>query len=100
MTTLWEGRSVPLGLVLAEQRAQAEVALPPGSTLLLYTDGLVERRGTSLPGRLGELAQALAASADLDPQERLARVRADMLGPATGLDDVCLLGLTLAPPRS
>lgn len=95
VTTLWDGRSTPLGLVRGRQRPEAEALLPTGATVLLYTDGLVERRGTSLPGRLDELARSLAGSVGATPQERLALVRTDMLGPVhTGLDDVCLLGVT------
>lgn len=93
--TLWQGRSLPLGLAPEQLRGHAEVPFPAGSTLLLYTDGLVERRGESLPGRLDELAGVLAATAGDDPQRRVDTVREAMLGPVhTGLDDVCLLGLT------
>lgn len=96
VTTLWDGRSLPLGLRPGERRDQAEVPLPAGASLLLYTDGLVERRRESLPGRLDELAGALAGTVDLEPQQRLEAVRAAMLGSVhSGLDDVCLLALTL-----
>ena len=46
---LEEGRSWPLGIDVQAPRAQAGQALfPPGSMLLLYTDGLIERRGESI----------------------------------------------------
>ena len=48
--------------------------LPPGSTLLLYTDGLVERRDVPLADSLDELAEA-AGEADED-LERALRPRA------------------------
>lgn len=96
--TLWEGRSLPLGLAPDQPRGHAEVPFPAGSTLLLYTDGLVERRGESLPGRLDELGEVLSATAGVDPRRRLDTVREAMLGPVhSGLDDVCLLGLTTTP---
>jgi PAS domain S-box-containing protein len=94
--TLWDGRSLPLGLRPGTGREQAQVQVALGSTLLLYTDGLVERRDVGLPGRLEELARVLAGTGDLGPQQRLDAVRESMLGPVhTGLDDVCVLGLTV-----
>ena len=46
---LWDGRSVPLDSVARHgPRRQGTAQLARGSTLLLYTDGLVERRAQSL----------------------------------------------------
>src|ERR1700761_8414817 len=42
---LEQAQSVPLAVLDGLERPQATATLPPGSTLLLYTDGLVERRG-------------------------------------------------------
>ncbi len=57
----------PLGMLVAT-RAQHTVALVPGSTLVLYTDGLIERRGEPLDAGLQRLAAAVddspAATAD------------------------------------
>jgi anti-anti-sigma factor len=44
---LMEGRSPPLGVTKAAQ-AEATVTIEPGSTLVLYTDGLIERRHGSI----------------------------------------------------
>src|SRR5262249_61738536 len=55
------GRSAPLIGLEPGQREEDRVAFPPGSTLILYTDGLVERRGSSLDDRLESLAEAAAA---------------------------------------
>jgi sigma-B regulation protein RsbU (phosphoserine phosphatase) len=54
---LWEGRSLPIDsrLALEVRRDSAEVQLTPGSALLLYTDGLVERRGSSLDEGMSRL---------------------------------------------
>jgi hypothetical protein len=42
------GRGLPLGTGLAAKYRQATVELPAGTVILLYTDGLVERRGQSI----------------------------------------------------
>jgi GAF domain-containing protein/anti-sigma regulatory factor (Ser/Thr protein kinase) len=51
-----------LGVAPATPRHDHTAALGPGETLLLYTDGLVERRGLPLADRIAELARALAAT--------------------------------------
>jgi len=45
-------------------RTTAELVLEPGSTLLAYTDGLVERRGESLDEGLARLRKALGEGPD------------------------------------
>jgi GAF domain-containing protein/anti-sigma regulatory factor (Ser/Thr protein kinase) len=57
------GRSVPLGLPFDLARAQAYERLNPGSILILYTDGLVERRDESLDIGLERLAETAARAA-------------------------------------
>ena len=61
---LWEGRSLPLNANPGgPPRAEAECGLVPGATLLLYTDGLVERRDRSLDEGMQALIGAVASSA-------------------------------------
>ena len=52
-----------IGLGMAVQRADHTCTLPPGSTLLLYTDGLIERRERDLTEGLRALKEALSAAA-------------------------------------
>jgi integral membrane sensor domain MASE1 len=56
---LWGGRSAPVGITGVE-RIEADCLVPAGSTLIWYTDGLVEREAVPLPESLDRLA-ALAA---------------------------------------
>ena len=76
---------------------------PPGATLLLYTDGLVERRGVDLverTARLRRLAGETHDGADLDCwlQELLARHDdEDPAGAALPDDDTTVLAVRLDP---
>ncbi|NBM19744.1 SpoIIE family protein phosphatase [Streptomyces sp. GC420] len=77
---------------------QATRPLPPGSTLALYTDGLVERPGTDLDTQIDLLTHALGAAiehspADPDVLDRAAARLVGALIPDTAAhdDDVTLL---------
>lgn len=50
-------------------RPQAALSYAPGDTLVLYTDGLIERRGEDIDAGLHRLAEALADYARLDPDD-------------------------------
>ncbi|MDN5384904.1 MULTISPECIES: SpoIIE family protein phosphatase [Streptomyces] len=80
----------------AEQRPNAAHALPPGSTLLLYTDGLFEIPGGDLDTGLGRLRRHALALAH-EPLETLCdRLSARM--PPGSTDDIALLALRLPVP--
>lgn len=62
-TFLWDGRARPIGASKPSARVDGRATLAEGSTLVLYTDGLVERRGESLDvglERLREVAEGVA----------------------------------------
>ena len=85
-------RSVPLGVPAPGGRRSERCAIEPGSMLLLYTDGLVERRDASLSDGLDRLARA-AAGAGGEPELACDRVVAAMLGDEGPTDDVALLAV-------
>ena len=60
---LAEPASPPLGAGPGAASAESSFTLAPASTLVLYTDGLVETRDRSLDHGLGRLAAAAATSA-------------------------------------
>jgi hypothetical protein len=65
------------------------VAFPEGSTLAMYTDGLVEHRGTDVDDGIDRLAAELGAASV--PLEALPGVLAAALLPAAPDDDVAML---------
>ncbi|WP_424858157.1 PP2C family protein-serine/threonine phosphatase [Streptomyces sp. SAI-170] len=68
-----------------------EVALTPGSVLVLYTDGLIESPGIDIEEALAGLGRRLAGAGEL-PLDRLADVLVGHLAAAEErLDDVALL---------
>ncbi|OEJ30521.1 SpoIIE family protein phosphatase [Streptomyces subrutilus] len=79
---------VPLG-VGEVAFTPTEIEVPPGSLLVLYTDGLIEARGRDIDERLAELTRLLA-----DPQRQLDHVCDSLithLVPAAADDDIALL---------
>jgi len=85
-TLLAEARSVPLAVHRKDPRPQASVALPPGSTLMLYTDGLVERRDVSIDEGIARVGATVARGMNL-PVDAIADAVLAEMAPATGYDD-------------
>jgi PAS domain S-box-containing protein len=67
--------------------------LPPGATLVLFTDGLVESRSADIDEGMAHLLIAAAQAATSDPDELCDRLLADLTG-AHRADDIALLALT------
>lgn len=81
-----------LGIDPGTSRRERTAELAPGSTVLLFTDGLVERRGTSLDTGLEALRQALEVEGHLPLEELCDAVLARVL-PEEPDDDVAVLAL-------
>jgi PAS domain S-box-containing protein len=86
------GRSMPIGAADPAVFREASGVVPPGSTLLLYTDGLVERRGVPLEDSLEGLAEA-AGEAEDDLDKLCDRVLGAVLRQREPSDDVALLAV-------
>jgi GAF domain-containing protein/anti-sigma regulatory factor (Ser/Thr protein kinase) len=84
------GRSIPTGVVGDTQYEEATTTLDAGATLVLYTDGLVERRDKALDVGLAALAEAAAGAAGDDVAELRDRVLEHQL-PDGAEDDVAVL---------
>jgi serine phosphatase RsbU (regulator of sigma subunit)/anti-sigma regulatory factor (Ser/Thr protein kinase) len=82
--------SVPLGAVRYARYEDVEGRLEPGATMLLYTDGVVERPGEPLDVGLERLRQT-AASLDRRPGSMCDAILDSMLPEGADRDDVALL---------
>ncbi|MFG3035297.1 SpoIIE family protein phosphatase [Streptomyces sp. NPDC048330] len=81
---------LPLGLGLGDVPFEAtEVRLPEGSTLVMFTDGLLEDHGRDMDAGLGLLRSTLARR-ERSPEQTCADVLATLLS-ATPRDDIALL---------
>ena len=96
------GHGVPLGIMRSARFASARAPFATGSRLLLYTDGLVERRNEALDEGLGRLRDATARALGggeglLADRVYNGLVEEAILDSATLEDDVALLAIESLP---
>jgi PAS domain S-box-containing protein len=90
------GASVPLGVMPFPSYEERSAAMAPGSTLVLYTDGLVEVPGAHIDDGMSRLAEQVRQGPE-DP-EALCKYLLKRLIPKGGAsDDVALLTLRNVP---
>lgn len=88
--SLWERPAPPLG-VGAGDYSQEVLTLAPECLLVLYTDGLIERRGESLDLSIDRLSSEVASSPG-EPKDLVAHLLANLSShPST--DDVAILAV-------
>jgi two-component system, chemotaxis family, sensor kinase Cph1 len=85
-----------LGVEPTVTRTDAEVVLDPGSTVLLYTDGLVERRDQVFDDGIEQLQRALAGLRQRPVEELSDALLAAMLPAERAEDDVALVAVRLS----
>ncbi|WP_241691566.1 GAF domain-containing SpoIIE family protein phosphatase [Streptomyces sp. GZWMJZ-114] len=96
---LEDGRAPILGVDPGFKRETANIRLPAGSTLLLYTDGLIERPGEDIGRGLTRLRQHAAALA----REPLSVFRNELLARMSDVvqhDDIAIVALRIPPDRN
>ncbi|MEU4340946.1 SpoIIE family protein phosphatase [Nocardia sp. NPDC023852] len=91
------GRAVPLATFDTPRRPEATTALTPGSTLVLFTDGLVEQRGVDIDDGFAKIAAVLADTSGRLPRE-VADAVLSRLRPAAGYDDDVAMVVYRQPP--
>ncbi|HWE10726.1 MAG TPA: SpoIIE family protein phosphatase [Solirubrobacteraceae bacterium] len=89
----------PLGAIPYGSCTEVEVRVEPGEMIMLYTDGLVERRGVPLTDSIDLLCEIVGAA---NSAEEICRLAFDHLIPEGGpRDDVAVVALQAAeiPPE-
>jgi serine phosphatase RsbU (regulator of sigma subunit) len=88
-----------LGVDASATRAEPTVDLEPGATVLLYTDGLVERRDSTLDVGTGRLVDQVRDLAER-PLAELCDTLLERLLRGTPQDDVALVAVRLHAPAA
>lgn len=92
-----EASGPPLGVSWAARYQSEQLEFPPEHAMLLYTDGLIERRGSSIDEGLHRLASSLENAA-VGQRDALAdTVFARILADVDLEDDVALLAIECLP---
>ncbi len=89
--------SVPLGAVRQPRYEESEQRLEPGSTLVLFTDGLVEQGGDGLDAGLERLREAVRDGNGEELELRCDAIVDAMLPDGPGRDDAALLAIRALP---
>lgn len=92
---LQDGRSLPLGVSPGEPHPESSMKVEPGTVIILYTDGLVERRDASIEDRLEELKH-IAEAGPSEPGILCDRILSAMASEAVA-DDIALIALKAEP---
>ncbi|HKN93528.1 MAG TPA: SpoIIE family protein phosphatase [Thermoleophilaceae bacterium] len=90
------GEFVPLGVLPFGGYTAGEAVVKPGSTVLLYTDGLVEERGMSIDDGLERLREAIQR-APADPDAMCDFLLREVPPNGAAGDDVAVLATRLVP---
>jgi PAS domain S-box-containing protein len=89
--------SVPLAVQKTGPRREASKSLPPDSTLMLYTDGLVERRVGLIDNGIQRAGEVLVEMIE-SPAEAVADAVLSRLTPQDGFDDDVAIVVYRRPP--
>ena len=92
-TSSWldEALSPPLSSYETYERRKATARLQPGSTIVMYSDGLVERRGESLGVGLARLQSAVARHRAATTEQLSALLIEELTGETDVRDDIIVV---------
>ncbi|TWP54031.1 SpoIIE family protein phosphatase [Lentzea tibetensis] len=81
----------PIGFDLGSTgRRSSAIEMPPGSLIVVYTDGLVERRGQDLDAGLERLRRVVTP---MGPEAACIQIMATMVGDQPATDDIALVAI-------
>ncbi|WP_091948680.1 SpoIIE family protein phosphatase [Trujillonella endophytica] len=92
------GSGSVLGVPGRAAYTEGSVSVAPGTTLVLYTDGLVERRSETLDAGLARITAAARRHAAADPERLVQHLLADVLPDDERSDDVAVIAVRVVPP--
>ena len=92
-------RQPPIGVARTSTYGELVVDLDPGTTIVLYTDGLIDRRDIALDEGMEQLLTA-AGSDRGRPVEAVCRELIKALVPNEATDDIALLAMERLPVRA
>lgn len=97
VTLLDDGLGPALGLPGRGVRPESVTRLPPGASLMLFTDGLIEARDADLDDGLRHLAAAVSARASAPLSALVDGVLAELVDAAGADDDIALVAVRPLP---
>ncbi|MHA3701158.1 PP2C family protein-serine/threonine phosphatase [Jatrophihabitans sp. YIM 134969] len=87
----------PVGVIAGRPVAQTSTAVPCGSALVMFTDGLVETRQQSVQEGLDRLGEVVAGAVGAEGAAALRDVVVAAMVPEAPADDTCLLVVAPRP---
>ena len=94
---LRDGNSGVIGAPTPAPRGQGARLLPPGSTLVLYTDGLVERPGVTLTGSIEQLRASLQRQRSGTSANEVCEALLRAVPTEEARDDIAIVAVRLLP---
>jgi anti-sigma regulatory factor (Ser/Thr protein kinase) len=92
------GSGTVLGVPGRRPFTEGTAEVQPGAVLLLYTDGLVERRNAPIDVGLDRLADAVCRHGGHSPEDLATLLLPELLADTEQPDDVALIAVRLMPP--
>ena len=92
------GSGTVLGMPGRRPFTEGTAAVQPGAVLVLYTDGLVERRNADIDVGLDRLADAVRRHGGQPPEDLATLLLPELLADTDQPDDVALITARLMPP--
>ena len=86
-----QGRGLPLGVGVATARPRAQRHIGPGGSIVMYTDGLIDRRGKAIDQALGALRAPLEPDERGDPQTLIDAILQRIVPRGFHEDDIAML---------
>jgi len=90
LTWLDQARSTPMGSIVSDRTAEHHESLEPGSVVVVYSDGLMERRDEAIDASPARLADVVRDLRNLEPADLCEQLMTAM-GNDAPEDDIVIL---------